>query len=138
MELIEAVNTTMSDEQYRFCLQLKIIQNYTDHSYKSIYDSIYAVFGTDVQPMISGIMAMSYYVTDAQLVLAQIAFKKGVLPNPAGVGFGFLIRKQPDKKFFGYAVNGVVSANVIGYSSGVTDFFVKEKYLTTNDLIFLT
>jgi hypothetical protein len=113
----------LSDDDYRFLLKLKIIQNNIDHSVKSIDDGLYTFF-EDVLVMVNNTdMTITYFVQGGQETsnLALIAFQKGVLPKPMGVKIeGIILRNKKMFSFIKYNSN-LISDKVTGftnYSSG--------------------
>lgn len=104
---------SLNDEEYRILIKLKIIQNASNHSHKSIDDSIYQFFGNTIIPDSTGGMEMVYFVPSAfnQIILAAIA--KGVLPRPMGVGISYISQSEP---FFGFAEYGSINPHITGYA----------------------
>lgn len=75
----------LTDDQYRIIIKLKIVQNNSDNSHKSIDDSMFAFFGTDVTPYSEGDMEMTYLVPENLTPIITVAIQKEVLPKPMGV-----------------------------------------------------
>jgi hypothetical protein len=98
---IVTVENKLNDDDYRVLIKLKIVQNYSNHSHKSIDDSIFEFFGNSLLPSSSGDMKIWYFVTNQLTAIIQAAMIKKVIPRPMGVGMG-LIEKQPDIPFFGF------------------------------------
>ena len=73
----------LSDSDFRFLIKLKIIQNTSDHSFKSINDSLFEFFGTDVFMVSDGDMLMTYYVPLALSTVVEAAIDKEIFPRPA-------------------------------------------------------
>lgn len=78
---------TLDDDDFRFLLKLKIIQNSSDHSFKSINDSLYSFFGTDVYMTSSGNMSLTYYVPSSITSIIDTIISRKLLPVPMGVDF---------------------------------------------------
>jgi hypothetical protein len=107
----------LDDENYRFVLKLKIIQNNINHSEVAIDSAVNDVFGGDLIPSgIDGGMTMTYFVDEQILTSAEIAFKKGVLPRPMTVGLLYLVKKPAQKNLFGFASNGNSATFVSGFN----------------------
>lgn len=114
--LLEA--SELSDENYRFVLKLRILQNNIDHSHKSIDDGLFAFFGDSLIMSAGANMTIAYFVDSANLNKASIAFSKGVLPRPMGVGITGLIER--DKKLFGFT--NYNRSSVSDLSTGFTNY----------------
>ena len=89
----DVINTqlTLSDDDFRTILKLKIIQNNSNHSRKSIDDSMFAFFGNTVVPSSDGNMMMTYTVLGELTSIVAVAIQKQVLPVPIGVGLSITI-----------------------------------------------
>ena len=109
----------LNDFDYRFILKMRIVQNNSNHSQKSVDDGIFIFFGNGVILSTLNNMSIVYFVDDVNYNRAIIAFKKGVLPRPITVNLNGLIRKS-DKKYFGFIRYG--SAN---YSSPIKTGFTR-------------
>jgi hypothetical protein len=122
--------TQLDDDDYRFIIKLRIVQNNINHSYAAINDAIFQSFGDDLLPVTeAGSMMLSYFVNSDIVRLAEIAFKKGVLPIPIGVGLQYLIRYPANQKFFGFTdINGNSPPNIEGFAG-------EGKFLDQSDLI---
>lgn len=92
---------SLSDEDYRVLIKLKIVQNNINHSHKEIDDSLFDFFGEDLRANSDGDMVMDYFVPRNLSSLIQVAIEKEVLPKPMGVGIRYLIRTEDS--FFGFA-----------------------------------
>ncbi len=75
----------LNDDDYRFILKLKIIQNYSDHSHQSIDEALYAFFGSDVYVESTGNMQMTYHMPMRLSAVLEVAIQKGVIMRPMGV-----------------------------------------------------
>lgn len=116
-----AIDLKLNDEDYRILIKLKIVQNNSDHSHKSIDDSIFSAFGNDVIPDSTGDMVMYYFVPIDKSEILKVAIQKEVLPRPMAVRLNFLIEKLDG--YFGFtSYNG--SGALIGFSD-YTDFDTK-------------
>jgi hypothetical protein len=79
-------NNRLFDEAFRTIIKLRIIQNNSDHSHKSIDDSVWRAFGSTVRPESAGNMQMVYFVNVAFTALLKAVLIKKILPRPMGVG----------------------------------------------------
>ena len=89
----------IDDEDYRFFLRLKIIQNTGNHSGDSVNSLLFNIFGGDVYVDDNANMTITYYVAEAEIDLFLFAVDRGFLPRPMAVGVDF-IGFVPD--FFGF------------------------------------
>jgi hypothetical protein len=89
---------TLDDDNYRFLLKLKILQNNSDHSHKSIDTLIKDFFEDEIIPSSQNDMTMVYFVPYVLTEIIKVAIQKDLLPRPMAVGIN-VIRKQQDKMF---------------------------------------
>lgn len=82
---VVTLRNSLSDDDYRKILRLRILQNHSNHSRKSIDDGLFAIFGHDLYVSASGVMSMTYTVASEIAPLIAVAFDKGVLPRGMGV-----------------------------------------------------
>jgi hypothetical protein len=124
--IIDAANKLL-DEAYRTIINLKIIQNYSNHSHKSINDEMYRFFGLDVVPESVGNMHMYYFITKNLTSIIKAAVYKQLLPRPMTVGlttinnvdglmFGFNTDSQLITGFSTYTDYGTVDRQTLIYS----------------------
>lgn len=84
----DVLSTTLSltDYEFRTLLNLKILQNNSNHSDKEIDDGIFELFGLDLVVQDNYDMTMTYTINNPAIVpIIQVAYEKGVLPKPMGV-----------------------------------------------------
>jgi len=86
-----SIDLRLNDNDFRTLIKLKIIQNNSDHSHKSIDDSIFATFGSDVIPDSTGNMVMYYFVPTTKTEIIKVAIQKQILPRPMAVRLNYLI-----------------------------------------------
>jgi len=124
----------LNDDDYRFMLKLRIVQNNSNHSNGEIDEGLFNYFGADLILSDTKKMKIYYFVTGPNLNLAVIAFVKGLLPRPMGVGLGGLIKR--DKKMFGFTnYNATAIPNTITGFTNYTDGFTKEGEILTYDKV---
>jgi len=116
-----ASTVKLNDDDYRFILKMRIVQNNSDHSNKSIDDGLFAFFEDGVVLSDLENMSIVYFANSDSLSQAVIAFAKGVLPRPMGVNLNGLIEK--DKKLFGFTnysqtTYGTISTGFTNYTEG--------------------
>lgn len=104
---------SLNDDDYRTLIKLKIIQNNSNHSHKSIDDGIYRIFGNTVRPDSQGGMHMFYFVPANLSQLINAAIIKEVLPRPMGVQ---LVLIQQSNTFFGLATYAGITPLVTGFT----------------------
>lgn len=122
------VENMLNDEDYRQLIKLKIVQNNSNHSHKSIDDAMFRFFGTDVRPSSNGGMKMWYFLSENATDIVRAALEKGVLPRPMGVGLGLI--ENVTGVFFGVIsyeeiLSGNVNENITGFST-YDDYDTKE------------
>jgi hypothetical protein len=86
-----SINFLLNDDQYRFILKLKIIQNTSNHSEWDIQNAMNYFFNNDVIMTSGSEMEMTYFIKNINTSLAIIAYKKNVLPKPMGVKINSVI-----------------------------------------------
>jgi hypothetical protein len=108
----------LTDEEFRFVMKMKIIQNNSNHSAKEIDEMIYryfpdkALFSDFVD---RGNMSITYIFNEASERMVGILASEKLLPKPAGVAV--TISFVPDiNHLFGYsAYSGVYPDFIYGY-----------------------
>jgi len=121
----------LPDDAYRFLLKLKIVQNNSDHSHKSIDDSIYRFFGNTLYADSSGDMVMYYFADAGQGPILEAAIQKGVLPRPMGVRLNYIIEQTAP--FFGFATYSDTSGALIEGFATYADYDTKVGETLTYD-----
>lgn len=131
------VKNRLNDDDYRVILKLKIVQNNSNHSHKSIDDSMFSFFGNNVRPDSVGNMEMTYFITQSVTAVIQAALIKNILPRPMGVSLTLI--KNVEGPFFGatnYAEiqSGYENQNITGFSD-YSNYDTKEgETLTYNQI----
>jgi Protein of unknown function (DUF2612) len=92
----------LSDADYLQLILLKIIQNNSNHSHKSIDASLYYFFGANIIAYSNGHMLITYFIYLSSTVL-QAAIAKGILPRPMGVGVNIINYVPITKRAFWFA-----------------------------------
>lgn len=113
----------LNDEDFRFLIKLRIIQNHSNHSHKSIDDNIFAFFGSDVRADSAGNMLMYYFVPRNKSAIISVALQKEILPKPMGVGLRYAI--EGDEDFFGFATYSETPPLNVGFAN-YSDYDTKE------------
>lgn len=131
----EILSTTLAltDDQFRFLLKLRIIQNNSNFSHQSIDQSMFNAFGLTVVPDSTGNMVMDYFADNANFPLLLVAIQKGVLPKPMGVAFRYLIKQA--KPFFGFATYNSTPALTLGFTDYANYDIDSGETLTYADLL---
>lgn len=129
-------NLKLNDDDFRFLIKLKIIQNNIDHSHKSIDESIKEFFGNEVIPSSKLDMTMDYFIPANASEIINVAVEKNLLPRPMGVGISVLIKKQQSKMFgFTDYISTLQSSIGTGFST-YSDYDTKEgEFLNYNKII---
>lgn len=120
----------LNDDDYRFILKLKIVQNNSNHSHKSIDDSMFRFFGDTVYADSEGNMEMYYFVPAGRSAIVEVAIQKQVLPRPMGVMLNYVVVQE--SPFFGFATYDGFSLLIAGFSD-YTDFDTKVGEVLTYD-----
>lgn len=134
------IDNKLVDDDYRVIIKLKIIQNNSNHSHRSIDDSIFEFFGDAVRPDSIGNMQMTYFITSQLTPVIQAALIKNILPRPMGVGLNLI--KNVTGTLFGMTTysqveGGYNNPNTSGFSD-YTDYDTKEgSFLVYNQLEYL-
>lgn len=120
-----AATQVLDDDDYRLILKLRIVQNNSDHSHKSIDDGLFIFFEDGIVMSANENMSIAYFASNDNFRIALIAFSKGVLPKPMGVRLNGLINRN--KKIFAFTNYNrtLISENVTGFTN-YTDGFTKE------------
>lgn len=122
----------LSDTDYRFYQRLKIIQNNSNHSTKSIVELVFQIFGTDLLFFDRYNMSIAYIFPVAVEALVITAKDLGLLPKPAAVGLSVSFTVDITN-IFGYKKYGTAGpAWAISYKRyGVAALGGMKKYGTT-------
>jgi len=126
----EYMGALLSDDDLRFLMKLKIIQNTSNHSFEAINTSLFNFFGTDVFMVSDGNMQMTYYVLATLSTVVQAAIDKEIFPKPMGVG----LRVLRTDDYFGFDEYGIG----VPAERGFSDYANIDKQgatLTYNDII---
>ena len=78
-------STSLSDDEFRTLLKLKVTTNMSSNTLKSIADILYGFFSTDLIFLDHLDMTASYAAKNTIARLASIALQEGFLPKPMGV-----------------------------------------------------
>lgn len=105
----------LPDDAFRFVLKLKIVQNNSNHSHKSIDDSLYTFFGNTLIMDSIGNMVMNYFAYGVDSGILDAVVQKKVLPKPMGVRLQYLI--EQDEPLFGFATYDKTPAGITGFST---------------------
>jgi hypothetical protein len=128
-------NMRLNDDAFRTLIKFRIVQNNSDHSVKSITDSIFAFFNTSVLVKDNLDMTMTYFVGDYSNSLIRAALQKKVLPKPMGVRLEALNGNQ----FFGFADAAnldIERSYLSGFNDAAVGFTQEGRFLSsTYDII---
>lgn len=125
-------NQILSDTDFRFLLKLKIIQNTSNHSDKSIDDNLFKFFGTSVYAIDNYNMSMTYFVDSDMLQIVLIAIQKGVLTRPMGVLINSIITSGI---YFAFVDPSTTSFDSLEGFAIPSDFETKDgSFLSTSDI----
>ncbi len=114
---------TLSDDDYRILIKLKILLNNSNFSDKSIDDDLFAIFGSDLFAIDNYNMSLEYFTSSDLSLIVKVALSKNLLPAPMAVRINHLIE---DEVYFGYSdAFSTEPLDTTGYSS-VADFLTKD------------
>lgn len=84
---------TLSDDDYRLLIKIKIVQNNSGSSTKDIVESLFMFFGNDLKMFDYASMSIDYFLSSSAVgtQLAQAFVRQGLLPKPMGVQLGSVI-----------------------------------------------
>jgi len=116
-----SIDLRLNDDDFRTLIKLKIIQNNSDHSHKSIDDAMFSAFGSEVVPDSTGNMVMYYFVPTTKTEIIKVAIQKQILPRPMAVRLNYLIEILDG--YFGFTDYSGAGAE-IGFSN-YSDFDTK-------------
>ena len=92
---------SLSDNDFRIVIKLKIIQNNSSHSKKSIDDSFFAFFQNGIVAITENKMDLNYILINSDIAsIVSVLKEKNVLPRPMGVDLNFIISPTQDTKLF--------------------------------------
>lgn len=111
---------TMTDYQYRTMLKLKIVLNNSDNTLKSIDDTLFSFFGTDLVLWDMKDMTLSYAVNPAAQSAITLAYQLGLIPKPQGVGISGIWKNYGT--LFAFADASEENGNTTGYADSTIGF----------------
>jgi hypothetical protein len=128
-----SLNNKLDDDNYRFLIKLKILQNTSDHTNKSIDDGLFSFFENDLFMVDNGDMSISYFLSPKYKTILQVAIQKNIIPKPMGVKIKNFIKQNTYFGCYNYDMETVPSW-LVGFSD-YSNFETKEgKVLTYNDI----
>lgn len=120
---------SLSDDDFRMLIRLKILINNSNFSDKQIDDDLERIFAGELYAIDNLNMTMDYFTSSDFSLIVKVALSKNLLPHPMGVRINYLIE---DLVYFGFSnASRIEAADVTGYASA-SDFLTKEgTYLGT-------
>ena len=122
----------LSDDDFRFLMKLKTIQNCSDYASKSLDDSLFALFGASLYKVSDGNMNMTYYCLPAYTTLMQTAFDKNIIPIPMSVGMNLI---SAVNSFFGFTSDDGLNPASRGFSDYTNYNTIDGSFLRYSDII---
>jgi len=107
---------TLTDDEYRVILLLKIIQNSTDNTTGEIDDIVTQLFGSTVLFNDRQNMTISYIFDDTQERLVTIAQSQDLLPRPMAVGISVSFTVDPSAIFSYGSYGSTAPSFAVGYA----------------------
>lgn len=95
---------TLSDDDYRQMIKMKIVQNNSESTLASIQELIQSFFPNSLRVFDDGTMRMSYYFNSqiGSELLAEAFVRQSVLPKPMGVELSSLIYVAEVNDLYGF------------------------------------
>lgn len=115
-EEVISTQLQLNDASYRTLIELKIVQNNSNHSFGDISTKLYQFFGDTLRVKDNYDMSITYFIGDTSSSLLRAALQKNVLPKPAGVRLELL----DGSEFFGLADASNLSS-INAYQVGFND-----------------
>lgn len=106
----------LNDDDFRFLIKLRIIQNNINHSHESIDKVVFDFFGTEAIPDSVGNMQMYYFVQAPAPAILLVAAQKDLLPRPMAVQLALITQQRA---FFGFASYSYINPNIVGFTTYV-------------------
>ena len=122
----------IDDDTYRILIKMKLINNYSMNSIKSIVDGVYNFLNDKLVFVNNTNMTISYIIfgeKENSNIIKIITKDRSILPAPAGVYVNYIIRITDDKIF---SFNGIQDFTV-GFSNN--DNLVQGSFLSNNNII---
>lgn len=114
---------SLSDDDFRTLIKLKILLNNSNFSDKSIDDDLFAIFSGNLYAIDNLNMSMEYFTSADFSLIVKVALAKNLLPAPMGVRINNIVE---DLVYFGYSnASELEPIDVTGYASA-SDFLTKE------------
>lgn len=114
---------SLSDNDFRTLIRLKILLNNSNFSNKQIDDDLEEIFSGDLYFVDNLDMSLEYFTTSDLSLIVRVALSKNLLPAPMGVRINHLIQ---DEIYFGYSdSNSLEPLDVTGYAAA-SDFLTKD------------
>ena len=126
----------LDDETYRLLILMKIINNYSMNSIKSISDGVYNFLNDKLVFVNNTDMTISYIIfgeNQSDNIIKIIVKNRNILPAPVGVWVNYIVRIT-DNKIFGFSKNnGVEQEFISGFSTN--NNLVEGTFLNNNNII---
>ena len=121
----------IDDDTYRILIKMKLINNYSMNSIKSIVDGVYNFLNDKLVFVNNTNMTISYIIfgeKENSNIIKILTKDRNILPAPAGVYVNYIIRIT-DNKIFSF--NGIQNFTV-GFNN---DNLVQGTFLSNNNII---
>ena len=127
----------IDDETYRILIKLKIINNYSQNSIKSVDEAIFNYLNNSIIFINNTNMTIDYILLNKDMyknLIKLIKNNKNILPAPAGVGIEYIVETE-NKNIFGFSNNdGTTPSFVVGFSNDILPL-QQGIYINDNNLI---
>jgi Protein of unknown function (DUF2612) len=127
---------TLSDDDFRILIKVKILTNNSGSSLKDIQDLIQVYFPGTLRVFDNQDMHMDYYfsATIGSVNLAEAFVRQGLLPKPMGVELGALIYVVGIDNMFGFRTYTLPGFHISGFNS-YTSYDQTHHWLSYQDAI---
>lgn len=114
---------SLSDNDFRTLIRLKILLNNSNFSDKEIDDTLFSIFGDSLYAVDNYNMSMEYFTDSTLSLIVRVALAKELLPHPMAVRINNVIETNT---YFGF----INAAQQEG--EGITGFAAASDFLTKN------
>jgi len=111
---------TLTDYQYRTMMMLKIVLNNSDNTLKSIDETLFQFFGSDLVLWDNKDMTLSYAINPAAQSTITLAYQLGLIPKPQGVGISGIWKNYG--ALFAFTDSSEENGNITGFSDSTVGF----------------
>jgi len=97
-----AFSAKLNDDDFRLLIKLKILKNTSNHSWQSLTEGLYNLFGNNLYIGTCGMMHMTYFANMPLSNVINAAASKKILPRPLGVTISGIVPILSEGIYFGF------------------------------------